>query len=534
MFNKNARYNLLLIVAFLIGFSGLCYELVATKILFYFFSENSLSVSTVISIFLLGLGIGSYIFSKIVTKIKYKENFILGIQVLIAIYAIFVFTNFDLIPTLFNAMYNDLNTSIQLTLLNKFIISFSYLIIPTLLIGTSLPSVMALTLDLQDNLAEKISALYGVDLIGAVFGSFVSGYVFIPFFGLKALIFFTIIINLLTGAILICANKNKIILYCLFCIFTTLFAFYFIKPFEYSMPNYTGEEREQRLLYENAGDNKLQKIDSNEKLFLKNSPYGQVSVVKEKRMNQNVRSLYINNRMECSTIGFNKNNIENANVSEIHFVTDSIKEINRENLNVLNIGLGCGFTLSAIAQNPKVKNVDVVEINPVIKETSRFFDSYTKNVLKNKKVHYINNDGYYHLSKGRNKYDLIIVDIENPAIIESNKLYTKEFYEIVQKNLSTDGIFALWAYVPLREIQAINYRTLSSVFPYVEGKISGIYNDMYFFAKETEFKNISLKKRDIEFMQKLKNSKKVKINTLNNPSLTLEWMKTGLLKTDKY
>lgn len=532
MLNKEKKYNLLLLVAFLIGFTGLCYEIIATKILFYFFSENSLSVSTVISIFLLGLGLGSFIFGKIVHNIKNKENFILVIQVLIALYALFVFPNFDIIPTVFNALYNDLNSSIQLTLLNKFLISFLYLIIPTLLIGTSLPSVMVLILNLEDDLPAKISTIYGVDLIGAVLGSFLSGYIFIPFFGLKTLIFFTIMLNLLTGLILIVYEKKKALIYGAFSLLFIIFAIFFINPVQYSMPTYVGNIKEMKLLYQNA--NKFKKSDVTSKLFSKNSPYGQVTVIDENMMNEKVRSLYINNRLECTTVGIKRNHIAKSNSSEVHFANDAIKEINRKNLKVLNIGLGCGLTLASLAQNPNVKSVDVVEINPKVVEASKFFNDYSNDVLNDPKTKLIVNDGYYHLFKGKNKYDLIIVDIENPAIIESSKLYTQEFYKIVQKSLSDDGVFALWAYAPVYNVQEINYNTLSSVFPFLTAKISGPFGDIYFFAKNSEIKNISLKKSDEKYLRRLQNSTSKKINTLNNPALSLEWMRTGTLNVDKY
>lgn len=521
MKKREKKYNLLLLVAFLIGFTGLSYELIATKILFYFFSENSLSVSTVISIFLLGLGIGSFIFSKIVNQIKSKENFILITQVLIALYALFVFPNFDIIPVVFNTFYDSINTSIQVTLLNKFLISLFYLITPTLLIGTSLPSVMVLVLDLEENLPEKISTIYGVDLLGAVLGSFLSGYIFIPFLGIKALVFFTIIVNLVTGLILIVNQKKKALIYGIFSIVFVVFAFFFINPMQYSLPTYTSEAKG------------LQKIETSKTLFSKTSPYGEIKVVGEKLMNEDAKSLYINNRLECTTVGLKKGCFEKSNMSEVHFAQDAIKEINRKDLKVLNIGLGCGLTLAAIANNPNVKSVDIVEINPTVVEASKLFNDYSNNVLQNPKTKLYVNDGYYHLYRGKNKYDLIIVDIENPAIIESSKLYTKEFYEIVRDSLSPDGVFALWAYKSVDSIQGINYHTLRSAFPYVAPKISGVFGDVYYFSKNSPIKNIDFKKSDKKYLDGLKQSRFNKINTLNNPVLTTEWIRHGGLVYDE-
>jgi len=54
-------YRLLLAIAFLAGFVSLAYEIVATKVLYYFFNESTITVSSVISIFLFGIGLGSFI-----------------------------------------------------------------------------------------------------------------------------------------------------------------------------------------------------------------------------------------------------------------------------------------------------------------------------------------------------------------------------------------------------------------------------------------------------------------------------------------
>jgi len=246
-------------------------------------------------------------------------------------------------------------------------------------------------------------------------------------------------------------------------------------------------------------------------------------------MNETVRSMYINGRLECTSYGCKPNEIKNANSSEVHFALDAIKEINRPNLKVLNLGLGCGFTLSAIAQDPNVARVDVVEINPIVVKASHYFNNYTASVLKNPKVKLYVTDGYDYLLKGnKKKYDLIISDVENPAIAESSKLYTLEFYEIVKKSLSKDGIFALWAYRPIPNIQVINYNTLSAVFAFVTVKISGPFDDIYFFAKNSLIHNIKLKRSDKKCLEDLKQFGIRRTNTINNSVLTQEWITTGL------
>ena len=118
---NNPSYNLLLIIAFLAGFVSLAYEIVATKVLYYFFNESTITASSVISIFLFGIGLGSFIFSKLEKNITDKKKFILAAQILTAIYAAFVFTNYDLVPALFNFLFPLLGDSVRMLLINKLI-----------------------------------------------------------------------------------------------------------------------------------------------------------------------------------------------------------------------------------------------------------------------------------------------------------------------------------------------------------------------------------------------------------------------------
>ena len=77
-------YYLLLAIAFLAGFVSLAYEIIATKVLYYFFNESTITASSVIAIFLFGIGLGSFIFSKFEKIIADKKKLILTSQLLIA------------------------------------------------------------------------------------------------------------------------------------------------------------------------------------------------------------------------------------------------------------------------------------------------------------------------------------------------------------------------------------------------------------------------------------------------------------------
>jgi len=157
-------YKLLLIIAFLAGFVCLAYEIIATKVLYYFFNENTVTVSSVLSVFLFGIGLGSFIFSRFEKKIKDKKKFFLAVQLFVALYAALIFPNYDLVPSAFNFLYPLFGDSAKMMLVNKLLVSFVYLIVPTVLMGMIFPAIIVMSVDKIDQLPERIGTIYALDL----------------------------------------------------------------------------------------------------------------------------------------------------------------------------------------------------------------------------------------------------------------------------------------------------------------------------------------------------------------------------------
>jgi spermidine synthase len=389
--------------------------------------------------------------------------------------------------------------------------------------GMVFPAIIVMSIDKIEQLPEKIGVIYGCDLFGAVLGALVSGFLFIPFWGIKTLIFFSILINLLIGLLIFFQKNKKFIFMVLGFLIISLVFYLLINPFNSSATIYSNNKNREKyipknnLLFKDKKDSKyFQKVKIKEKKFFSHSPFGELSVFDEVFDSEQNRYLYIDTRIQCSTAG-----LKQKEVSEINFADISIDALNKNNLKVLSIGLGCGFTLNEIAKHPEVQTVDVVEINPVMPEATKCFNEFTDNVLENHKVNLIFNDGYKYLLGTRKKYDLIIMDIDHPSLIYSSNLYTLEFYKLVKNALNKDGIFTQWSYRPIPEAQVINYNTLKIVFPDVFPKISGVFNDLYYIAGK---KDIAMNEKENKFLSQMLISKDKRLNTLNNPYFGTEMM----------
>src|SRR3989338_3580895 len=78
----------ILLIFFLSGASGLIYEIVWTRLLSLVFGVSSFAISTVLTVFMAGLGIGGYIFGRLIDKRGNPLKVYAVLEILIGLYAI--------------------------------------------------------------------------------------------------------------------------------------------------------------------------------------------------------------------------------------------------------------------------------------------------------------------------------------------------------------------------------------------------------------------------------------------------------------
>ncbi len=139
---------------------------------------------------------------------------------------------------------------------------------------------------------------------------------------------------------------------------------------------------------------------------------------------------------------------------------------------VLLIGGGARGTLREILRHP-VEQVDYVELDPVVTEVAReYLGPETVAALEHKRVRLIHGDGRSFVKSAAGEYDLIIVDVPEPATAVLNRYYTTEFFREAAERLDRGGVLAIGAAstADLRSPAVANrnatiYHTLRSVFP---------------------------------------------------------------------
>ena len=134
------------------------------------------------------------------------------------------------------------------------------------------------------------------------------------------------------------------------------------------------------------------------------------------------------------------------------------------------IGLGSGSTAGWLGQLPSAERVDVVELEPNMKQVAAVCTPVNRDVLHNDRVHIHLGDAREVLLTTPHRYDLVFSEPSNPYRAGVASLFTQEFYQAVQGRLSEGGVFVQWlqAYeIDAKSLRSV-YATLASVFPSVE------------------------------------------------------------------
>jgi spermidine synthase len=135
---------------------------------------------------------------------------------------------------------------------------------------------------------------------------------------------------------------------------------------------------------------------------------------------------------------------------------------------VLVVGFGAGITAGSIATYPEVERIVICEIEPLIpRVVSKYFEEANGNVMHDKRVEVVYDDGRHFIQTTDERFDVITSDPIHPWVKGSATLYTKEYFEAAKRHLKPGGVVSQW--VPLYEtapdVVKCEIATFLEVFP---------------------------------------------------------------------
>lgn len=188
-----------LVLFFITGAVGLAFEVLWIRMLVNIFGVTVHAVSTVISSFFAGLALGSYLFGKIGEKSKNPLYIYAILEFCIGIYALATLFLFTQVDTIWTTIYSAVGGDPFLYSLVRFALCFVILLVPTTLMGGTLPILSKYFSRSLDRIGWSLGMIYSVNTFGAVIGSFSVGFFLIRMIGIRHTLFAGVACNMVVA-----------------------------------------------------------------------------------------------------------------------------------------------------------------------------------------------------------------------------------------------------------------------------------------------------------------------------------------------
>ena len=198
---------------FLSGACGLVYQVVWARMLVVVFGATVLAVSTVLSAFMAGLALGSFLFGRYVDRRGGG-----GLRRPLRIFALLE-AGVGLYALLFPALAREIGSSAAmlqalgpeggaLSPVLRFLITFLLLLVPTTLMGATLPVLSKFVVRRLAGAGPGVGLLYGINTLGAVAGVVLVTFLLLEALGLKGSTWVVAAVNFTVAALALLVDRR--------------------------------------------------------------------------------------------------------------------------------------------------------------------------------------------------------------------------------------------------------------------------------------------------------------------------------------
>lgn len=189
---------------FLSGAAALVYQVVWMRRLSLFLGSDIYSSSITLAAFMGGLALGGYIASRFVDHVTRHAVYYGVLEILIGVFAL----SFDRLLLLFDPILGSAYTMLfgQSQLLYNLLrsgIAFMLLMVPTTMMGATLPLILKTFSSKADKFGEVTGHFYAVNTFGALCGVLFSAFILLPQLGLRNTNLGAVAVNALIGVVVL-------------------------------------------------------------------------------------------------------------------------------------------------------------------------------------------------------------------------------------------------------------------------------------------------------------------------------------------
>jgi len=434
-----ATANLVLACAGLSGFIALAAEVLWSRALLRYLYNSTYAFTAMLSTFLLGIAIGSVLFTSVLARRKRPLVWLAVCQAAAGVGFALSVAVFPRIPDLTKWVFGtDIVDSFQTSVLTMLLRAAVVLLPPVVFLGAIFPMTTVLYTTGRKDLGHSVGRVYAANTFGAILGSLGCAFVLIPGLGMWGTHKLLVILSLLgAGAVAVAASGDgrRRVAIGLASLAIAAAATWAAPP-DMFRATFLPADGRKLVFYEEGSTDTVGVSEA----------YGQRTIV------------YEDQRGTASTSSYGANLFLGHLPMLLHPGTPK---------KVLHICFGVGNSLSAVATHPELERVDSVELSPHVLHAGRYFWS-NDNVLDNPKVHHVIDDGRNYLMTTSEVYDVILLEPPETFTAGVINLYTTQFYRDAIARLAPDGVLMQWIPTANGPIEGEKemFRAFSDVFPH--------------------------------------------------------------------
>jgi len=450
------RTTVLVAVFAVSGFASIAYEVLWFRVLANFQVHTVFAFSAMLATYLVGLVLGAFICARFLAPRKDRLlAYFARLQLLIAVGGLLtvgLLGRSRNMALAFNEWMQPLNSQRGLFdwlagTTETMFLCVVVLLLPTTLIGISLPLASELTIQHVSVLGRRLGRLYALNTLGGTLGSLTAGFVLVPYLGTQASLTLIVVLNLLLFLVVVASQPSLrgdgrlrrlsvggIVFVC---------AGTWILGPRYLTAAQTAFEkagvlafRETRdatfvvLGYQSEGTGAFQQLLVNGWSYANNSMPG---------------------RRYMATL---------AHLPAL---------LHRDPRSALIGCIGTGTTVGSLTLHPELRKIVAVDLSEAVFDFAPLFVPLNHSFHLEPRVDKVVADVRHYLLRSSQTFDVITFEPPPPHDAGVVNLYSQEFYALAKRRLAAGGVVAQW--MPLdfsrQAIPRMMIRTMMAEFPYV-------------------------------------------------------------------
>lgn len=432
--------KIFLILLLFSGFTSFGYEVFYARLSSYLLGDRIFASTTMLTAFIFGIGLGSLLIGRIIDRKRREWIWFAALQTLAGLSAAFAIIAFPDLLQITEKLEAGLGfTHPWQVIAIRFLEAFILMCIPAVAFGASLPCAVKAISRSGEMVSVLVGRAYAFNTAGNVLGSLITGFLILPLAGTYAGMISMVMLSLLIAGTALYfgladkSAKTRMILASLPAVAIILTVSWAAAKQAYPWPR-----ENKQLIFADEDASALITVYTGEMGFY----------------------LYGGNSMLSFPVG--NTTAESVQCFQAHLPL----MLHPAPRDALVIGLGFGITSGSLALYDGMESVESIELFSGVVKAAPIFREYNKDIVNHPKSSLLVADGRYYMKHSRKKYDIIVSNVSQSDLPGSAGCYTREYFELARDRLNPHGLFMVHLFGSGGRML---FKTLRSVFPYVEG-----------------------------------------------------------------